>query len=102
MGALITLAFGVLRGLGVGIARRAAVPLAAGVGGGILGTEIGGGGPFPGFFGIGGGAAGDAAPRRRRRRKALTNTDMQTALTIASAISKKAAENFILVRARGS
>lgn len=102
MGALIVLAGGVLRALGVRFAGRAAVPLAAGIGGGILGTEIGGGGPFPGFFGLGGTGGGDAAPRRRRRRKALTNTDMQTALTIASAISKKAAENFILVRARGS
>jgi len=41
------------------------------------------------------------APRRRRR-KALTNDDVKLALTIASAISKKAAENFILVRARGA
>lgn len=39
---------------------------------------------------------------RRRRRKALTNDDVKLALTIASAISKKAAENFILVRVRGS
>ena len=102
MAALITLAAGVLRGLAVRVGGRAAIPLAAGVGGGILGTEVGGGGPFPGFFGFGGGGGGGGGPRRRRRRKALTNTDMQTALTIASAISKKAAENFILVRARGS
>ncbi|HIB67462.1 MAG TPA: hypothetical protein EYO33_20760 [Phycisphaerales bacterium] len=59
--------------------------------------------------GIGGVAAGEAlfgdedgmGRRRRRRRKALTNDDVRTALTIASAISKKAAENFILVRVRG-
>jgi hypothetical protein len=38
---------------------------------------------------------------RRRRRKALTDTDVRSALTIASAISKKAAENFILMRVRG-
>ncbi len=44
---------------------------------------------------------GDGAQRRRRRRKALTNDDVRTALTIASAISKKAAENFILMRVRG-
>lgn len=43
---------------------------------------------------------GAGAVKRRRRRKALTNTDVATALTIASAISKKAAENFILMRVR--
>lgn len=57
--------------------------------------------------GIGGVAAGEAlfgdenGKRRRRRRKALTNDDVRTALTIASAISKKAAENFVLMRVRG-
>ncbi len=59
--------------------------------------------------GIGGVAAGEAIfdgngggiGRRRRRRKALTNDDVRTALTIASAISKKAAENFVLMRVRG-
>jgi len=56
--------------------------------------------------GIGGVAAGEALfgdemKKRRRRRKALTNDDVRTALTIASAISKKAAENFILMRVRG-
>ncbi len=39
---------------------------------------------------------------RRRRRQALTNDDIKLALTIASAISKKAAENFILTRTRGA
>ena len=38
---------------------------------------------------------------RRRRRKALTADDIKTALIISSAISKKAAENFILSRTRG-
>jgi len=56
--------------------------------------------------GIGGVAIGETLfngeeKRRRRRRKALTNDDVRTALTIASAISKKAAENFILMRVRG-
>ncbi len=57
-----------------------------------------------GFAGVGLGEAafgGDNGQRRRRRRKALTNDDVRTALTIASAISKKAAENFILMRVRG-
>jgi len=103
VGALIRLALSVLSGVGARqLIQRAAGPVAIGAGGALLGTELGGGGPFPGFFGLGGGGGGGAVPRRRRRRKALTNTDMQTALTIASAISKKAAENFILVRARGS
>jgi len=102
MGALITLALGVVASVLGRTAVRRALPLAAGVaGGGIVGSELGGGGPFPGFFGLGAGGGGGPT-RRRRRRKALTNTDIQTALTIASAISKKAAENFILVRARGS
>lgn len=46
--------------------------------------------------------AGLSGVPRRRRRKALTNDDVKLALTIASAISKKAAENFVLVRVRGS
>lgn len=49
---------------------------------------------------IGGGAGLDELKPRRRRRRALTADDMRTALTIASAISKKAAENFILQRTR--
>jgi len=42
------------------------------------------------------------ATGRRRRRKALTADDIRTALVIASAISKKAAENFILSRTAAS
>lgn len=40
--------------------------------------------------------------RRRRRRKALTNDDVRLMLTIASSVSKKAAENFMIVRTRGA
>ena len=90
MGALIALAARVGGSLSrTGLARRAGslgVPLVGGAGGFALGESL---------FGGGGGQ------RRRRRRKALTNDDVKTALTIASAISKKAAENFILVRTRG-
>lgn len=68
------------------LARRALLPVGAGIGGVAAGEAL---------FGD------DALPRRRRRRKALTNDDVRTALTIASAISKKAAENFILMRVRG-
>jgi len=71
-----------------GIARTAAGVGAGVVGGEILGDVIG--------FGDG------DVPRRRRRRKALTNDDVKLALTIASAISKKAAENFILTRTRSA
>ena len=85
MGALIALA----RQVAMAGARRlpALLPtVGAGIGGVAIGENL--------FDGNGGG-------RRRRRRKARTNDDVRTALTIASAISKKAAENFILMRVRG-
>jgi len=85
MAALIALA----RQVALSVSRR--VPgLLPTVGAGIGGVALG-----EGLFGDGDGK------RRRRRRKALTNDDVRTALTIASAISKKAAENFILMRVRG-
>jgi len=90
MGALIALARAVaVRGFGP-LARRG-VGLLPTVGAGIGGIAAG-----EALFGGDGGGG-----RRRRRRKALTNDDVRTALTIASAISKKAAENFILMRVRG-
>jgi len=85
MGALIALA----RSVGQAALRRG-LPLLPTVGAGIGGAALGGA-----VFGA------DDMKRRRRRRKALTNDDVKTALTIASAISKKAAENFILMRVRG-
>jgi len=88
MGGLALLAARVAAGLAgrtAPIAGRLALP----VGGGIAGV------------GIGSALFGEDGKRRRRRRKALTNDDVRTALTIASAISKKAAENFILMRVRG-
>ncbi len=94
MGALLALAARAAVGLGGRqLVRRAAqigLPVGLGIGGAAAGEAL---------FGDGGG--GDALGRRRRRRKALTNDDVRTALTIASAISKKAAENFILMRVRG-
>lgn len=90
MGALIALAQNVGRALaGRGLVRSGARLLPT-VGAGIGGVAIG-----ESLFGNG------EEKRRRRRRKALTNDDVRTALTIASAISKKAAENFILMRVRG-
>jgi len=87
MGALIALASRVAAGLGRGGGLTRLIPaVGAGIGGVALGESI---------FGD------DNGKRRRRRRKALTNDDVRTALTIASAISKKAAENFILMRVRG-
>lgn len=106
MAALITLARQVLAQLGRralgGPGRRAL----AGAGAGALAAEELTGGGFPGFFGIGGGGGGAAGvfggPPRRRRRKALTDSDVRLALTIANSISKKAAETFILQRVRSS
>ncbi len=102
MAIIIALARQVLATLTGGVGRRA---LIAGGVGALAGQEIGGGG-FPGFFGLPfGGGDGEVVGfprRRRRRRKALTSDDVRLALTIASAISKKAAENFILTRTRGS
>jgi len=91
MGALIALAARVALAGSRGIAplaRRSLLPVGAGIGGVAAGEALFGG-------------DGDGSGRRRRRRKALTNDDVRTALTIASAISKKAAENFILMRVRG-
>lgn len=53
-------------------------------------------GPGGGLFGGGRGAA----EVRRRRKKALTNTDLATMALISSVVSKKAAENFVLMRVR--
>jgi len=87
MGALIALASRVAAGLGgrAGPLARLLPTVGAGIGGVAIGEA----------------AFGEDGKRRRRRRKALTNDDVRTALTIASAISKKAAENFILMRVRG-
>ncbi len=97
MGALLQLAQQVIRATLGGAGRRAL----AGGATGALGAEALTGGGLPGFFG-GDRGAGDDTPRRRRRRKALTDSDVRLALTIANAISKKAAENFILQRVRSS
>lgn len=89
MSALIRLAQQVLVGLGIGAGLEALLP----------GQQF----SFPG-----GGSGGDflaftgAVRRRRRRRKALTASDLATALTLSTAISKKAAEVFILQRTRAS
>lgn len=90
MGALLALAARVGTRLAPGALARRAAPLAL-----TTGATAGG-------FALGEALTGDGAMvRRRRRRKALTNDDVRTALTIASAISKKAAENFVLMRTRG-
>jgi len=80
------------RGLARFGGRRFVATTGLGVGAGFAGQRLAGGG----------GDAADGLLPRRRRRKALTDSDIRTALTIASAISKKAAENFILMRVRGS
>lgn len=97
MAALLQLARTVLIRVLGGPGRRAL----AGGATGALGAEALTGGGFAGFLGGIGGREPDG-PRRRRRRKALTDSDIRIALTIANAISKKAAENFILQRVRSS
>jgi len=93
LGASLALPFaGRIARLGLGAIRRrpaAALALGAGAGAAAFGLQ-----QLPGAI-----AGGDGVPRRRRR-KALTSDDLRIALTIASAISKKAAENFILQRTR--
>jgi len=93
------------------LAQRAVAPLARRFAGRGLARIAGTTAVIAGGTGIGnllfdgsdgGGITGDGVAPRRRRRRALTSDDMKTALTIASAISKKAAENFILMRVRGS
>jgi len=90
MTGLIQLARQILVGLGIGVGVEALLP---GQQFGF-GPDRGGGGGFLGF--------GGAVRRRRRRRKALTASDLATALTLSTAISKKAAEVFILQRTRAS
>lgn len=95
MAAVIALARSVgaalVRTRGGGLARRALGLLPA-VGAGIGGVALG-----ENLFGDDG-----ARGTRRRRRKALTETDVRQALIIASSISKKAAENFVLMRVKSS
>jgi len=93
MGAVIALA----RSVGLALARRGpgrlagrALGLLPAVGAGIGGVALG-----ESLFGD------EEVPKRRRRRKALTDNDIRQALIIASSISKKAAENFVLMRVRG-
>jgi len=96
MGAVIALA----RSVGAALARRGGVGGLARRGFGLLpavGAGIGGVAAGEAIFGD----DGDGVPRRRRRRKALTDNDIRQALIIASSISKKAAENFVLMRVRG-
>jgi len=93
-----------LRGLGGRLLGGAAAPLA--VAGGVAAESAGiidvipgfGASGRGGFLGTGLGAGG--GQRVRRRKKALTNTDLATMALISSVVSKKAAENFVLMRVR--
>lgn len=99
MGALLQLASRVIAPLARRLGGTSVARLATGAG--VIGAgTLAGNVLFDALDGDGGRVSG-GMPRRRRRR-ALTNDDMKTALTIASAISKKAAENFVLMRVRGS
>lgn len=93
MGAVIALA----RSVGIALSRtRSGRILGRGLG--LLPTV----GAGIGGVALGGVLDGDdeGMPKRRRRRKALTETDVRQALIIASSISKKAAENFVLMRVK--
>ena len=70
--------------------RRGALPFAAGVGGGLLGT---GGLGIPGvdLFPDG------AKPRRRRRRRALTASDRADIAFIESILGKPAGKSFAMI-----
>ncbi len=98
MVALIAAARAVLIGLGALSAGQSVVGLATG----DPGLAIQGVGALTGAIPLQGRAVGFGGirVRRHRRRKALTANDLSLALTIATAISKKAAEVFILQRVR--
>lgn len=92
--------------IGRGISAARAVGTRSLVAGGVTGLGVaeatGAIDLIPGFGGGGGlfGGGGGRAEVRRRRKKALTNSDMATMALIASVVSKKAAENFVLMRVR--
>jgi len=79
---------------GVAAARRARVPVAAGLGVaagniGIPGVDLFPGGGGPGGF--------DGGPRRRRRRRALTASDRADIAFIAGTLDKASAKSFALI-----
>lgn len=95
MGAVIAMASRVLLEYGIAVAGEQALS--------AYGPPQGGGFPTPGaIVGAVRGAltSKGVLVKRHRRRKALTNDDVRLALTIASSISKKAAETFIAMRVR--
>ncbi len=87
MGALIALANQALRrfGLGAGgrLARRAAVPVVAGVAGAGVGELLFGG--------------DDGAPRRRRRRRVLTANDRADISFITATLGAPAGKAFAMI-----
>lgn len=93
---------GELLGPVAGVAGAAGATGLAAAGAGLAAEATGLIDVIPGF-GFGGGFLKNPhSPKRHRRRKALTQSDMNQAMFIASSISKKAAENFILSRVRSS
>jgi len=93
--ALIQAAQQVLFGLGIYQAGQALQTVGGGEKGELTGA---GGGVFARL--IKGRSWGKGLEKRPRRRKALTNDDVRLMLTIASSISKKAAETFVAMRTR--
>jgi len=88
MGTLIQLAINALRGLGVGgvgsLARRAAVPVGAGIAGAGIGELVFGGGD-------------GAGPRRRRRRRVLTANDRADISFITATLGAPAGKAFAMI-----
>lgn len=90
-------ALNMLRGAATTGARVAGSRAALAGGAGLTAGSLLPSGNGDGLFGLFG---EEEKKRRKRRRNALSSDDLKTALTISSAISKKAAENFILMRVR--
>jgi len=88
MGALTALAASTLRSLGLpgagALARRAAVPVAAGIAGVGLGELAFGG-------------DGDGRPRRRRRRRVLTSNDRADISFITATLGSPAGKAFAMI-----
>jgi len=89
MAAWLIAALSLLRGAAprvLPLARRAAVPAVAGVGGAV-GADL--------LFG--GGDGGDGGTRRRRRRRALTASDRADIAFIESILGKAAGKSFAMI-----
>ena len=100
MGALIALAARAVASVGgrsgaTAIARRAALPIGAGIAGAGIGEAVFGGGG-------GGGAGGALGPRRRRRRRVLTSNDRSDIAFIVATLGAPAGKAFAMIVGKSS